>query len=471
MKPKHLLSFVVFATDLARSQRLFSTGLCGLLAVCLGLASQVAAAGPAEGILQTTLSNGMTLIVKPDRRAPTAVHMLWVRVGSMDEVDGTSGVAHVLEHMLFKGTPTVPEGEFSRRVAALGGRDNAFTSYDMTAYHQQVPAQRLEELMRLEADRFANNQWPDDAFKREIEVIKEERRQRVEDSPQARLFEAYRAMAWMAHSYRRPVIGWMSDLEAMTPGDARDFYQRWYVPANAAVVVVGDVDLAQVRQWAERYYGQLPSRAVPARKPQTEPVQTGVRRMEFKARVTQPLLVLGYRAPRLNGPDDDSPAAQDALALLLLANVLDGHSAARLSQSLVQQQRLADSVDASFAVIARGPQLFTLSATPAVGVAPEALEAALKTEIQRVATQGVSDAELKRVKNQWTATEVFKLDSQMGQAQELGQLWVQGWPPEGRQRLLQRLKAVTPEQVRSVAARYFKDEQMTAGLLLPEVAP
>ncbi|HEX5697909.1 MAG TPA: pitrilysin family protein, partial [Rhodoferax sp.] len=187
----------------------------------------------------------MTLIVKPDRRAPTAVHMLWLRVGSMDEVDGASGVAHVLEHMLFKGTPTVPAGEFSRRVAALGGRDNAFTSLDYTGYYQQIPSTRLEDVMQLEADRFAHNQWPDDEFKKELEVVKEERRMRTEDNPRALMYEALNATVFVASPYRRPIVGWMSDLEALKPDDARAFYQRWYVPANAAVVVAGDVDVAE----------------------------------------------------------------------------------------------------------------------------------------------------------------------------------------------------------------------------------
>jgi len=181
-----------------------------------------------------TLANGMTLIIKPDRRAPTAVHMVWVRVGSMDEVDGASGVAHVLEHMLFKGTRELGPGEFSRRVAALGGRDNAFTARDFTGYHQQIPASRLEDVMQLEADRFANNQWSDDEFRRELEVVKEERRLRTDDSPRARLFETLYATAFTASPYRRPIIGWMNDLDAMTPADVRAFYRRWYVPANAA---------------------------------------------------------------------------------------------------------------------------------------------------------------------------------------------------------------------------------------------
>ena len=212
------------------------------LSTLLGLvltASLVHAASPAlsaPAVQSFTLANGMSLIVRPDHRAPTAVHMLWVRVGAIDEVDGTSGVAHALEHMMFKGSAALKPGEFSERVAALGGRQNAFTSRDATAYHEQVPAERLEEVMALNADRFATNQWPDIEFTREIEVIKEERRQRTEESPRARLFEAFNAMVWQASPYRRPIIGWMSDIDAMTPQDVRDFHQRWYVPANAAVV-------------------------------------------------------------------------------------------------------------------------------------------------------------------------------------------------------------------------------------------
>ena len=182
-----------------------------------------AQAATASGAQQFTLANGMQLIVQPDRRAPTAMHMVWLRVGSMDEVDGTSGVAHVLEHMMFKGTKTVPPGEFSRRVAALGGQENAFTSRDYTGYYQQIPAHRLEDVMRLESDRFAHNQWPDDEFKREIEVVKEERRLRTEDQPRALLAEQLFATTFMASPYRRPVVGWMSDLDALTPEDVCAF--------------------------------------------------------------------------------------------------------------------------------------------------------------------------------------------------------------------------------------------------------
>ena len=269
----------------------------GLLA-CLAAGAQspaslpsVSAAPPAPAAAsdpqQFMLANGMTLIVKPDRRAPTAIHMVWLRAGSMDEVDGTSGVAHVLEHMLFKGTAKLPPGEFSRRVAALGGQENAFTSLDYTGYYQQIPSNRLADVMRLESDRFAHNQWPDAEFKKELEVVKEERRMRTEDQPRALLFEQLNAAAFNASPYRRPIVGWMSDLDAMTPGDVRGFYQRWYVPANAALVVAGDVDVAQVKKLAEKYYGGIQARPVPERKPRIEPVQAGLRRIDLNAPASQ----------------------------------------------------------------------------------------------------------------------------------------------------------------------------------------
>lgn len=453
-------------------------GVCAGIVALLAPAVHATAARadePAPSAQSFTLANGMTLIVQPDRRAPTAVHMLWVRVGSMDEADGTSGVAHVLEHMMFKGTPSLAEGEFSRRVAALGGRDNAFTSRDVTAYHQQVPASALEAVMQLEADRFANNQWPDDAFTREMLVVKEERRQRVEESPQARMFEVFQATAFVAHPYRRPIIGWMSDLEAMTPQDVRDFHRRWYVPANAAVVVVGDVEVDQVRRWAERHYGAIEARAVPERKPQTEPLQSGMRRIEYRGRTDRPLVVMGWKAPRIAHPQATDEATTDALALMLLAGVLDGHSAARLERSLVQglgqTRRLADAAGASFGMMGRGPELFLLTGTPADGVSPEALEAALKAEVRRIAQEGVSEAELRRVKNQWAAREVFKLDSLFAQARELGNHWALGWPLDASATLLRRLDGITPAQVQAVAARYFADDQLTVGVLLPQERP
>ena len=442
---------------------------------------------------QFTLPNGLTVIVKPDRRAPTAVHMLWVRVGSMDEVDGTSGVAHVLEHMMFKGTPTVKAGEFSRRVAALGGRENAFTGKDYTGYYQQIPSGRLEDVMKLEADRFANNQWPDDEFRKELEVVKEERRLRTEDSPRALMHEASDATIFVASPYRRPVVGWMSDLQAMTPADARDFYRRWYVPANAVVVVAGDVDVLQVRRLAEKYYGGLPTRAVPVRKPREEPVQVGIRRMAFKAPAEQAYVSLAFKVPGLKSLDGmdvnqqaDTPAGEpagvqtgtptgvqqgdgDALALTVLAAVLDGYSGARLDRALTQgDNRVADSAGAYNGLWGRGPQLFVLDGVPAQGKTAAQVELALREQVGRIAREGVSEAELSRVKTQWVTSEVYKLDSVFNQARELGSNWVQGLPLDAGEQLIARLRAVTAAQVKAVAQRYFGDDQLTVAVLLPQ---
>ena len=437
------------------------------LALAVGLlASLVAQAQITPKVEQFTLANGMTVIVKPDRRAPTAVHMLWVRVGSMDEVDGTSGVAHVLEHMMFKGTPDIKPGEFSRRVAALGGRENAFTGRDYTGYYQQIPANRLEDVMKLEADRFARNQWPDDEFRRELEVVKEERRLRTEDNPRALMGEAMNAAVFVASPYRRPIVGWMSDLDALSPGDAREFFKTWYVPANAAVVIAGDVDVAQARQLAEKYYGPIGARAVPSRKPRIEPAQTGLRRIDFKAPAEQSYVSMAFKVPSLSSLDD--PQA-DALALTVLSAVLDGYSGARLDRALTQgDNRVADSAGSYNGLWGRGPQVFTLYGVPANGKTAEQLEAGLREQVARVARDGVSEAELNRVKTQWVASEVYKLDSVFNQARELGNYWVQGQPLDAGERLIARLRAVTPDQVKAVAAKYFGDDQLTVAILRPQ---
>lgn len=424
-----------------------------------------AAADAALQAQQFKLSNGMTLIVKPDRRAPTAVHMVWLRVGSMDEVDGTSGVAHAVEHMLFKGTEQLKPGEFSRRVAALGGSENAFTSYDYTGYYQQVPSGRLEDVMRLEADRFAHNRWPDDEFTRELAVIKEERRMRTDDAPRARLYEALNAMTFQAAPYRRPIIGWMGDLDSLTADDVRQFYRQWYVPANAAVVIVGDVDVAQVRALAEQVYGAIPAAAVPARKPREEPPQHGIRRLELKAPAEQSYLAMAFKVPRITKLED----SDDALALTVLSAVLDGYPGARLERALTQgPDRLADSAGASNGLMGRGPQLFVLDGVPAPGKTTEQLEAALREQVARVAREGVSAAELARVKTQWVAGQVYRRDSLFNQARELGSQWVDGFDPGFSDRLIERLRQVTAAQVQSVAARYFGDDQLNVAVLRPQ---
>lgn len=426
-----------------------------------------AAAGPV--VREFTLGNGMHLIVRPDRRAPTAVHMVWVRVGSIDEVDGTSGVAHALEHMMFKGSRVVKPGEFSRRVAALGGQENAFTSRDYTGYYQQIPASRLADVMKLESDRFANNQWPDDEFKREIEVIKEERRMRTDDQPRAALMEQLNAATFVASPYHRPVIGWMGDLDSMTPDDVRAFHRQWYVPANAVVVVAGDVDPERVRALAEQAYGRIPARAVPVRKPRPEPEQRGIRRISFKAPAEQAYVALAFRVPSLQRIDGMTAQDRDALALMALSGVLSGYDGARLERALRQGEgRVADQAGSGASVVGRGPSLFFLTGVPSAGKTAAQVEAGLRAEVARIAREGVSEAELNRVKTQWAASTIYERDSLQSQASDLGSNWVQGLPLDADMRLLELLRGVTPAEVQSVAARYFGDDLLTVGTLVPQ---
>ncbi|QIL83505.1 insulinase family protein [Diaphorobacter sp. HDW4A] len=427
----------------------------------------------ADGAQLFTLKNGMQLIVKPDKRAPTAVHMVWVRVGAMDEVDGTTGVAHALEHMMFKGTAKIAPGQFSKRVAALGGQENAFTTRDYTGYYQQIPSSRLKDVMELESDRFANNQWPDEEFKKEIEVIKEERRMRTEDQPRSALFEQLNAATFIASPYRRPVVGWMSDLDSMTPQDVRDFHKAWYVPQNAAVVVAGDVDIAKVLALAEQTYGQIPQGAVPTRKPRTEPVQKGIRRIDFKAPADQAFIAMSFRAPSLRRVDQLTDEDRDALSLLMLSAVLSGYDGARLDRALTQgADRVADSASSSASIIGRGPGNFILTGVPAPGKTVKQVEDALRAQIARVAKDGVSESELARVKAQWTASTVYERDSLFGQANDLGGNWAESFPLDADDQILKLLRNVTPDHVKSVAQRYFGDDQLNVGTLLPQpVAP
>ena len=423
---------------------------------------------PAASVSQFKLDNGLTVLVKPDHRAPTAVLMLWLRAGSMDEVDGASGVAHALEHMMFKGTDKLGPGEFSRRVAALGGQENAFTSYDYTGYFQQVPSDRLPEAMALEANRFAHNRWSDEEFAKEIEVVKEERRMRTDDNPRAVLQEQQSAATFVAAPYRRPVIGWMGDLDSLTGNDVRDFYRQWYVPANAVVMVVGDVDPQVALRLVRQNFGHIPARALPERKPRPEPAQLGIRRLDVKAPAEQALVSLAFKVPRLDSLEP-SPGNDDALALTVLAAVLDGYEGARLGRALTQgPDRVADEVNADNGLMGRGPQLFTLSGVPAQGKTAAQVEAALREQVARIAQGGVAEDELARVKTQWMASQIYKRDSVMGQAFELGNQWILGLPPDADERLIARLRQVSAAQVQAVAQKYFGDDQLTVATLIPQ---
>lgn len=432
--------------------------LAATLVVTL-LAAVPALANPFE----TTLENGLKVIVKEDHRAPSVVHMIWYRAGAIDEESGVTGVAHVLEHMMFKGTKTVAAGEFNKRVAEVGGRDNAFTNRDYTAFFQQVPPAHLGDMMALEADRMINLQITDDEFSREIEVVKEERRLRTDDQPRALVYEQLMATAFDASPYHHPVIGWMTDLQAMKAEDARRWYCRWYTPNNAYVVVVGDVDHQQVFDMARRYYGGIAARELPERRISKEPEQLGPRRTRIAAPADLPYLALAWHAPALRKPDAD----RDAYALEVLAAILDGYDGARLSRHLVKEGRLAVSAGAGYDATGRGPALFYLDGAPAPGHTVGELEAALRAEIAEIAKNGVSEDELKRVKVQAVAAEVYKRDSLMGQAMEIGTLESAGLSWRDESRLLEGLRAVTAEEVQAVAKRFFSESTLSVAQLDP----
>jgi zinc protease len=432
-----------------------------LLSVCMSgflpIASQAADAQ------EFMLKNGMKVIVKEDHRAPTVAHMVWYKAGSMDEHNGTTGVAHALEHMMFKGTKTLKPGEFSQRVAALGGRENAFTSKDYTGYYQQIEKSKLEKVMALEADRMANLVLDKEEFSREIRVVMEERRWRTEDQPIPLVYEALNATAFMAHPYHHPIAGWMSDLQNMTVQDAKAWYERWYAPNNAVMVVTGDVDAKQVLALAEKHFGKISRKAVPVTKPQEEPPQRGIRRVTVKAPAENPYVVLAFKVPALRDVEKDD----ESHALDVLAAILDGYDNARLNAKLVRTDRVANSAGAGYANIARGPVLFLLDGTPAAGTTTEQLAKLLRAEVARIASEGVSEQELKRVKAQLIAGQIYKRDSIFGQAMEIGTMEMAGLSHTKIDRIIDKLKGVTAEQVKTVAQKYFGDDALTVATLVP----
>ena len=433
--------------------------LLALVATFIAVSPAPTFANPFE----TKLANGLRVIVKEDRRAPTAVHMVWYRAGAMDEKDGTSGVAHVLEHMMFKGTKTLAAGEFNKIVAEAGGRDNAFTSLDYTAYFQIVPNRALPRMMELEADRMSNLQLTAGEFEQEIKVVMEERRMRTEDNPQSLVYESMRSTAFQAHPYRRPVIGWMDDLEHMTYKDAQDWYRTWYTPSNAYVVVVGDVDHQAVFDLAAKTYGRIKPHALPERKPQNEPAQAGIKRVTVKAPAKLPYLTMAWKVPKLRDADAD----REPYALEVLATVLDGHDAARFAKNLVRGQKIAQSAGAGYDGTLRGEAMFLFDGQPAEGRTVAELEAALRAELKRVQDEGVSPEELARVKTQTIASQVYKRDSMMAQAMEIGGLEAAGHKWQDIDKLLEKIRGVTAEEVQAVARKYFNDDALTVAVLDP----
>ena len=433
-------------------------GMRGMLLALLVVGSAQAA------VTDVTLDNGLRVIVQEDHRAPVMVSQVWYRAGSMDEFNGTTGVAHVLEHMMFRGTKTVPPGEFSKRIAAAGGRENAFTNRDHTAYFQQMQKDRLELAMQLESDRMANLVIRDDLFAKEMQVVMEERRLRTDDQPQSVVYEHLMAAAYQESPYRRPVIGWMDDLQHLTAQDARDWYARWYVPNNATLVVAGDVKADDVIALAKRYFGALPARALPTRKPQDEPAQIGEKRIVVKAPAKVPYLLMAWHAPVLRDWQKDTAP----YALQILAGVLSGNDSARLQQALVKTQQIAVSASAGYDDVSRGPGMFMIDATPAPGKSVDALEKAIRDQIGRLQRDGISEAELARVKAQVIAADVYQRDSLFYQAMQLGEYVTAGLPPEALAHRVDKLRAVSAKDVQAAAKQWLQDDQLSVGVLDPQ---
>jgi zinc protease len=439
--------------------------VCGSLIACFVISTPALAADAASSLVfNQTLVNGLEIFVKVDRRAPVAVSMLLYRAGSIDETNGTTGVAHVLEHMMFQGTHRFPSGEFSRMIAEAGGRSNAFTSEDYTGYHQQLHNSSLELSFELEADRMVNLNLTEASFAKELRVVMEERRQRVDDNPRALVNERLHSTMFMAHPYRTPVVGWMNDLENMRLSDARAWYDTWYAPNNAVLVVSGDVQPEQVFALAEKHFGPIPSKSLPIRKPQSEPDQTGMKRVIVKAPARMPTIAMAYHAPALHDIEKD----WEPYALSILAGVLDGHPAARLEREMVSETRVAHSVSADYDGIRRGPGAFYVNVTPAQGKSVDDVEQVWREQLELLITGGVSEDELQRVKAQVIASQVYSQDSVFSQASQIGRMRSLGLPHDAASVMTEKLRKVTPDQVRAVARKYLVDDKLTIAILDPQ---
>ncbi|MFW6191469.1 MAG: M16 family metallopeptidase, partial [Thiohalospira sp.] len=384
----------------------------GLLAALLAV---LPAAALAE-VHTAELDNGMTVLVETDRRAPTVVSQVWYGVGSSYEPGGITGVSHILEHMMFKGTEEVGPGEFSRIIKRLGGRENAFTGRDFTAYFEQLSADELDRALKLEADRMVNLRLNADEFDSERDVVMEERRMRVEDQPGAKLREAFNAAAWHASPYGQPIIGWMDDLEHMALDDLQGWYERFYSPANATLVVVGDVEPEAVFDAARRHFGDIEGGEEPTLKPRREPEQTGPREVVVRVPARVPQVRLGYKVPALNTAEE----AADAYALEVAAGLLADGDSARLPRRLVRGEEIATSASASYGLYDRRDTLFTLSGTPGGETEPRELVTALREEARALSEGEIDANELERVKAQVVASEVFQRDSQFYKAMRRG---------------------------------------------------
>ena len=409
------------------------------------------------------LDNGLKLIVKEDHRAPVVVSQVWYKVGSSYEHNGITGISHVLEHMMFKGTENLGPNEFSQIIAANGGRENAFTGQDYTAYFQTLEKDRLEVSFRLEAERMRKLVIDEAELLKEREVVAEERRMRTDDNPQALVHEAFNATAFVNSPYHHPVIGWMSDINNYQADDLRAWYQNWYAPNNATVVVVGDVDPEQVYQLAKQYFGPLKPETTAQLKPQTEIEQRGKRTIEIKAPAELPYLMMGWKVPVVTTAEQD----WEPYALEVLAGILDGGNSARFARDLVRGDEVAASVGSSYGLFSRLADVFMIIGTPARGKTIEQLQSAIMEQVTKLQTDLVSEQELNRVKAQVVANTVYELDSVFYQAMQIGMLETIGLDWRLVDAYVDNVQAVTAEQIQAVAKKYFIDKTLTVAELIP----
>lgn len=420
-----------------------------------------------EAVTTFTLDNGMDVVVVEDHRAPVVQQMVWYRAGSADEPKGSSGVAHFLEHLLFKATDKLESGEFSATVAANGGRDNAFTSYDYTAYHQRVAADRLELMMEMESDRMRNIRLTPENIATERDVIIEERNQRTESNPGALMSEQMNAAQYLNHRYGSPVIGWMHEMEALDLDDALAFYKTYYSPNNAILVVSGDVQPDAVRALAEKYYGVIPANPdLPERLRTQEPPQTAERRMIFRdARVAQPYVSRSYLAP-----ERDPGAQEEAAALTLLAEILGGGTTSFLAEKLQFDQQIVTYSGAFYRGASLDDTTFDLVVVPAAGVSLQEAEDAMDKALADFMETGVDAEQLDRIKLQIRANQIYARDDADSVANRYGQALAIGLSVEDVQNWPDVLEAVTADDIMAAARSVFdKRQSVTGWLMKPEV--
>jgi zinc protease len=450
--------------------RAVRAGLMGL-ALGAGAITALGLTAPAAYAIDApetfTLRNGMTVVVITDRRAPVVTHMVWYRVGSADEPRGTSGIAHFLEHLMFKGTRRVAPGEFDQIVASNGGEHNAFTSYDYTAYYQRIARDRLDVVMQLESDRMRNLQLTPDVIDSERDVIMEERRQRTDNNPGVILNERMRAMLYPNHPYGTPIIGWLHEMAQLSRQEALDFYRIWYAPNNAILVVAGDIDAAELRPLAERYYGRLrPTPNLPQRVWTTDPPSVGPMRVTHAdEKVRQPSISRLY--PTISYSTDEG---RQAHALTVAMEVLGGGPTSRLYVALVEQQGIAVNAGASADLDGIGGGEVSLYATPAEGVSLEQLEAAMDAVVAQFLAEGPTEAETVRARNALAAGAIYARDSQETLANVFGSGLAEGESIDDIVNWENNIRAVTPEEAATMARQAMDINRSVTGWLVPAPA-